>query len=177
MSNLSPILSNTYTTEQLYSRLALLREALERYFFKGEAGDAGSASDAVRRFLAESGADDETKGAISGWSEEFINSFTADNLYDELQKLWDAADDLPRLTLYTSINLRGEPASKAGRWARENLDERIILDVHIEPSVIAGASFVWQGKHHDYSVRRLLRDKREEIKELVASTTAENGQQ
>lgn len=167
---LEQILSNTHTTEELYSRIALLREALEAYLFKGVANDAGSTAEGVRRFIAQSEADVETKEAVEEWGDDLFNAFTQDNLYEELQKLWDAADDFPRLTLYVPINLHGESAASVGKWARGNLGERVILDIHIEPSVVAGATFVWQGKSYDYSVRKLLRNKREEIKQLVSDS-------
>jgi len=44
-----------------------------------------------------------------------------------------------------------------GAWVKKNLGQNIILDISVNPNLIAGAQIVWNGKYKDYAyVQRLL---------------------
>lgn len=44
-----------------------------------------------------------------------------------------------------------------GNWAKKNLGEDVILDINIDPKLIAGAQIIWNGKYQDHAyVQRLL---------------------
>ena len=36
-------------------------------------------------------------------------------------------------------------------WVKKNLGEDVILDISVNPNLIAGAQIVWNGKYQDYS--------------------------
>ena len=36
-------------------------------------------------------------------------------------------------------------------WTKKNVAEDVILDINIDPKLVAGAQIVWKGKYQDYS--------------------------
>jgi len=75
----------------------------------------------------------------------------------------------PLLTLYVPTVLPPKEVENLGRWARENIRDGLFIDLHVDASVVGGCSFVWNGVHHDYSLKYYFEQNRNEIKHLVRS--------
>lgn len=44
-----------------------------------------------------------------------------------------------------------------GAWIKKNIGKDVIMDITVDPKIIAGAQIVWNGKYKDYAyVQRLL---------------------
>lgn len=42
-------------------------------------------------------------------------------------------------------------------WAKKNVAEDVILDINIDPAIVAGAQIIWNGKYQDHAyIQRLL---------------------
>lgn len=44
-----------------------------------------------------------------------------------------------------------------GAWIKKNIGEDVIMDINIDPNIVAGAQIAWNGKYKDYAyIQRLL---------------------
>ncbi len=158
-NNLSLILKHTYTKPDLHRRLRLVREYLEGKLFAG-------ASETLAGFLSANGATQEDVIEMAYWGDEFFTQFSRENVYAKLKVLADEANELPILSLYVSYEPNSYETGQLGEWCRKNVDPKLLLELHIDPIILGGCAFVWNGLYRDYSLGYYLRQKKSEIAEI-----------
>lgn len=137
---LNAVLKDTFTLNQLNSRLRTAKaQALKKFFGGG--------------------------GDVSSLPQELTQQFTKDNVYkifDDLDKL---IQKIPVLTIYLTFEPDDGVISQIGTFARKTYSTNIILDTKLDPALIAGCALIWKGRKRDYSLRAKIEEKKGEILE------------
>ena len=146
---LGTILKDTYSLSQLKYRLRVLKTYLLRIFF-------GSTS--------EVNISAEDLNWLKTLPQEFYQKFTKDNVYQFFSEFDDAAHNLKILTLYLSFEPDNTILSQIGSFARKAFNfPTLLLDVKLDPRLIAGTALSWKGVYKDYSLRSQLALKKREL--------------
>ncbi|PIS14643.1 hypothetical protein COT64_01590 [Candidatus Shapirobacteria bacterium CG09_land_8_20_14_0_10_39_12] len=69
-----------------------------------------------------------------------------------------ALAELVVLDLTVAVKLSPAFLAKIGRWLREEINQKVILDIKVDPSIIAGAIVSYGGKYRDLSAGRGLEE-------------------
>ncbi|MBI5358376.1 hypothetical protein HZB69_01975 [Candidatus Amesbacteria bacterium] len=56
---------------------------------------------------------------------------------------------------YLNLTLAYEPTriniNTYSAWVKKNVGENVVLDINVDPNLVAGAQIVWNGKYKNYS--------------------------
>lgn len=170
-SLLQRILLHTYTKSDFYRTLDVVQEYLEHAFYNTDDTDDSNHTERLVRY-AESQGDVLVAEHLAGWGEPVLSIFTRENLYEKLKELKEEFEGLPEMVLYTPVQFGKEEVVIIGAWCRENLDRNIVLSMQVEPTVVGGCAFVWNGAYYDFSLDYFLEKKKEEITHLIRSSDA-----
>lgn len=154
---LAVILKETYSLSQLKHRLRILKSNLLQTFF-GETHLEGGPG------LLPGGISPEDLNWLKSLPREFYQKFTRDNVYKIFSDLDDTAHNLKILTLYLSFEPDNGALSQIGSSARSTFGlPALLLDIKLDPSLIAGTALSWKGVYKDYSLRWQLALKKREL--------------
>lgn len=159
---LSTMLSNTYTKMGLLRRLRLLRTYLEQSFFAKN-------SQSVKAFLKEKGESDSDIEAMDAWGAAFYKGFTQKGFYKAIDGLRKDVDSLPAVSLFVPFDAPEEEVEKLGKWCRDHVDKKAILDVRQEPSLGLGCAIAWNGMYRDFSLHHYLSKNKGAVMEVINS--------
>jgi F0F1-type ATP synthase delta subunit len=56
---------------------------------------------------------------------------------------------------------------KLGKWFKDNLSPTALLDLKVDEKLIGGISFVWKGIKHEYSFKKMVQKKKDQILEIM----------
>lgn len=157
---LPQLLTTTHTTAQWQTNMSRLRGMLEGRFFQPE-----TSSDKSQLLFSD-----------TTLPEEFLSSFTKENMYDRLKEIEDLGQSLPRLFLTVALELPEEKVAELGRWARENIAKNLLLDLKQDHSLLAGCVFTWQDREHNYSLRQALTNSQDLIANALHSSLTKEGE-
>lgn len=143
------ILKKTYTKSDYIRRVNQIRAYLEARFYKNY---LKSFSD----YLFEQLVPLHDHDAIGHLDEHFFNLFTQDNFYPLLNSLTESIKSIPVLTLYLPVIIDNSLIAKLCLWFRANLHPELIMEVHCNPNLVAGAAYVWNNQYHDLSLRNFF---------------------
>jgi hypothetical protein len=160
------ILSNTFSRQAADHRIALLKAFLEDTVYSGAYSQPSL--EVLQGYLADH-ADEETAQAMAAWGEQFYGDLTADTMYDTVHGIEDALAQSPQVVLYVPVRLPEASLEHIGTWFRESIQQRTLFEVHVDPSVIGGCGFIWNGHYYDYSLSRLLHERRDDIAETLST--------
>ena len=146
---LSTIVSNTYTRSDLRRRISLIRNYYETQLF----GTKGIEEDIS--------ADDKT------WLETVVkntSSVTKDTITQVFTDVEEESEKLPFLSVFIPIDLPADEIDRLARSIREDYGKNsLILDLRIDPLLIAGCALAWGGVYRDYSIRQSIQNRKDEI--------------
>ena len=165
-NNLDIIISNTYTIESLHFRMSLLKEFLEDFFFS-EKENNETRMERFKKFLEVQDVDEHTFKDLSSLQEDFLESFTPENMYKIIEEILKEADRLPLVVLHVPVSLPFENIKGIGEWLRENVRENIMLRLKVDYNSVGGCAIAFQGKYYDFSLRYFMREKRKDIFKLI----------
>jgi len=155
------ILQTTYTRADYLKNLTLIRKYVESRIFKNYSGK-------FTDFLLEAKVSRHDRDAISHFDDHFFNFFTRENLYPLISGLTEKLKSLPALTLYLAVMIDDYLIDELGLWFRKNFHPELILEVRINPSLLAGAAFVWKNHYHDLSLHHFFKMKEEIINKIIS---------
>ncbi|KKR80568.1 MAG: hypothetical protein UU73_C0007G0023 [Candidatus Daviesbacteria bacterium GW2011_GWA1_41_61] len=148
---LNLILTSTFTRVQALRRLRTLREVVIRKFF----------SQANTPSLKE--ASGEEAGWISSLPADFFKGFNDKNIYQLFNTIEEEIKNIRPLTIFVPVDLPQEETEKLGKHLRSAYGEKFMMDLKIDPSLIAGARLIWNGLARDYSLRQRITDNQQTI--------------
>lgn len=144
---ISSMLTNTFTTDALVERIALMRIYFGKRLF------AGSENIPIREVLAGT-CSEHTLKALEEWMRAFTESALSPLLvYEALDAIEEDLAGVPALTLYVPVRFDDAQVAGFGRWFRENLQPNMLLTLHVDPLVVGGCAFVWHDVYYDFSLR------------------------
>ncbi len=154
---LSIILKDTYSLSQLKHRLRVLKNNLLQTFF-GETHLEGGPG------LLPGELSPEDLNWLKSLSPQFYQNFTKDNVYQIFSDLDSSSLKLDTLTLYLSFEPDDITLSQIGSFARKTSNSpSLLLDIKLDPRLIAGTALSWKGVYRDYSLRAQLATKKQEL--------------
>lgn len=74
----------------------------------------------------------------------------------------DITRKLPMVVITLATVLPKEEVEHLEQWFHRNVHPRVLLDIHIDPKLIGGCRFIWQGLEGDFSLRKRFRKKTED---------------
>lgn len=146
---LTAILNDTFSITQYKTRVRLLKSNLLKTFFGGE-NETSFPSPQELNWL-------------KSLPENFYQKFNKDNVYQILSDLDKEIAKLPILTILLTFEPDEVTFSSLGMFARKIFGPSLMLDIKLDPRLIAGAALIWNGVYRDYSLRAKIEEKKVEI--------------
>jgi len=152
---LAIILKDTFSSTQFKTRVRLLKSNLLKSFF---------GSNAQNQDTSEGLPATQDLSWLKSLSESFYQKFNKDNVYNIFSSIEKLSANLPVLTMYLTFEPDSITLNQLGASTRQTFNSpSLLLDIKIDPNLIAGCALVWQGVYKDYSLRSKLEEKKAEI--------------
>lgn len=145
---LSIFLKDVYTKEEALRKFDILEDFLLKKFFEKEEKPLPS--------------------ALKNLPKEFLGKFNIENVVSLLRDLEDSIEKKEPLILYLPFLFPEEELKKIGDFVKKKIDESTILEFREDKSLIGGCALVWHGKYKDFSLKKLIKEKRKEIFEIFS---------
>jgi len=123
---------------------------------------------------AKAGSNTPTEAAISGTFAEFLeqNKLTFDGSNERsalIKQLQLLKEKVPVIHMTFAVKADAESLQKLVAWVRESIHPQAVIEVGLQPALVAGVYLRTPNKVHDLSVRALLAGRHEPlVKELEA---------
>lgn len=154
------VLENTFTTDDLSERLALLKAYLQLRLF----GDDADRKHSLESFFTEQSVPNATQHALKEWLDVFDErKLTLKTVYDSLDDVEEEVKGIPQVTLYVPKVLSNESYGKLCTWFRTNVQQNLLLSVRVDVAVTGGCGVVWNNVYHDLSFRYFMRKHKKDI--------------
>lgn len=85
-----------------------------------------------------------------------VNLDSAAEVVAFLQKLTEAITTLPVVTITLAFSPRADLVTSISQWFTMNFGRLVILDIKVDPTLMAGSVVSFNGKRKDYSLRHQL---------------------
>ncbi len=163
---INTVLQDTYTTDELTERVALMREHYGALTFTpSEAGRT------VRDRYANK-LDTFTLGVLSGWEDTFrTEKLAPKELYEAMDSIEQEVSTIPSVVLYLPVHFSPEHIAGFGKWFRENTKPNLLLTVRTDSRVSGGCAFIWNDKQYDFSLRYFLKRHRVRLVAMITKNT------
>jgi len=155
---LATILKDTYSLSQLKHRLRILKSNLLKTFFGGitSTSEESKPTSEVTH--------PEDSNWLKSLPQSFYQQFNKDNVYQIFSDLEKMTTNLPILTMYLAFEPDEATLNQLGTFVRQTFNfPLLLLDIKINPNLIAGTALVWKGIYKDYSLHAKIEEKRNEI--------------
>ncbi|MCR4305577.1 MAG: F0F1 ATP synthase subunit delta [Candidatus Daviesbacteria bacterium] len=169
---LAAILKDTYSLTQYKHRVMILKAHLVQSFFGGGPtlhlpGEGQvTASTHLEGVASEVNLGGQDTAWLNSLPESFYKQFTKDNVYDIFSNLEKQSNTLQVLTLYLTFEPDDATLNQIGTRARTAFGfPALVLDIKLNPNLIAGTTLSWKGRMRDYSLKAKLEEKRQELSE------------
>jgi len=151
------MLENTYTTDDLIERLALMRAYYSKRLFSG-------GTDATLGEVIGNSCTPDTLQALSLWLEKFQkDDISPLMVYEALDTVEEDIGGIPSVMLYVPIRFSHEHVVRFGRWFRENVQPNILLTMRTDPRMAGGCGLVWNSTFYDFSLRYSIHQHRDDV--------------
>jgi F0F1-type ATP synthase delta subunit len=160
------VLESSFVKADVFRRTRIVREYLEQRFYSpGEKKD-------LKDFLTHTNVSEDDTHVMHEWGDTFFNSFTKENAYELLEKVNGHVKDLPTINLYVPVSLEPAEIAKLGGWFRQNVDKKILIELHVESSTLGGCALAWNGVYVDYSLKHYLHKRMDAVRKVLTDYTA-----
>lgn len=123
-------------------------------------------------YEADAGFDSTLKSKVRSWVSTAIKNDLAANQIgqkDYLEGLKKRLAGLKVLTLILAFEPTDVSIDKFIFFARENIDNDIILETQFDPKILGGVIIIFQGRYKDFSLKKILTSEFEKRKgELIS---------
>lgn len=150
---LEVILQDTFTKNLALKRVAALRNHLVNKLFKASESKAG-------KNITE---DPEITTWVLNLNPETLHGITASNVYKTFDNLEASIKLGEPLILYLPYELPAEEIMKIGYRLRADYGLQFLMDIQIDPNLIAGCALSYKGIYKDFSVKQKILDNKKEI--------------
>lgn len=144
---LNIILNDTFTQTGLKHNLLILRAFLSQKIFGSRAQFAPN-----------------DLNWLNALPENFYQQFNSQNTYQLLEELTREAQKITPLVLYLAFEADEGTAAQICSFARQTFQKPVLLlDIKVNPLLIAGCSLSWRGIYKDYSLKSKIDARKDEI--------------
>lgn len=148
---LNTILKDTFSLSLLKHRLNILKTNLIKTFFGSNTEELSLSA--------------EDLNWLKSLPLSFYQQFNKDNVYKIFSDLETEIVKLKVLTMHLTFEPDEATLGQIGIFARKTFDPILLLDIKLNPSLIAGTALVWKGTYRDYSLLAKIEEKKPEILE------------
>ncbi len=142
---LTTILKDTFTLHQLKNKLNVLKTYLSQTFFGGVGSGGFDAEDLVW---------------LKSLPPTLLQSFNKDNLTQVFTDFDKQINSLKVLTMYLTFEPDKDSLAAIGTKVRTAFPGVSLIDLKIDPTLIAGPAFVWHGIYKDFSLKASIEAKK-----------------
>jgi hypothetical protein len=144
----SSILATVYTPEDLRRRIELIKAVVQSKVYGNGASQVSPEEQA--------------------WLDKNVDLTTVSekNIKEVVAELETQASKTPTLELFLPFHIPPAEFEKVARKVRSDFGT-LLLNVKLDPALIAGAALAWRGIYKDYSLRKKLKDQQERMKTLA----------
>jgi hypothetical protein len=154
---ISVMLENTYTTDDLVERLALMRRYYGSRLFSG-------GTETVLRDMLSGACEPHTLEILESWQAAFKKQAISPLVvYEALDAIEEDLGGVPSVTLYVPVRFSAEHVERFGKWFRANVQPNILLSLRTDARTAGGCSFVWKDTYYDRSLRYFMHVRRDAI--------------
>ena len=149
---LNIILKDTFSLAQFKHRLRILKSNLLKTFFGGE-------SENLKPILST-----QDLNWLKSLPDNFYQKFNKENVYGIFSDLEKIGSGLPILTMHLTFEPNDETLNQLGSFTRKTFNlPSLILDIKLNPDLIAGVALSWKGLYKDYSLKSKIEARKEEM--------------
>lgn len=149
MDTLATILKDTYSLTQLKHRARILKSTILNAIFNNNQPPTYPPSDL---------------NWLKSLPQDFYQKFNKDNVYNIFTELEQKTTKLNTLTIYLSFEPDETALTQIGTYSRKLFGfPTLLLDIKINPNLIAGTALVWKGILRDYSLKAQIEAKKGDI--------------
>lgn len=152
------ILRSSFTQNEAIRKLTVLKDYLSSKIFGSEVTQSKWSE-----LLLE-----ENRAWFTGLDSAFLEQINAQNMETVFQEALSEIKKIEVLTIFTAIELPEEEVSAVAVYLRQTYGPNFLIDVSIDPNIIAGAVLTWKGVQKDYSLRQKINQNRKQILGLLA---------
>lgn len=146
------ILSQTHTLQQINRKVRFLREFInQKLYGSKEAITAAQSEDAI--YL----------DWIKSLEPTLLNQINQSNVSEVFNTLEKKIAELKVLIIYVAFDMPEKDLSPLGEYLKSNFGAEFVFDVRFDPNLIGGASLVWNGVYHDFSLKKSIEDNKQAI--------------
>jgi hypothetical protein len=147
----------SFTRADMLRRIRMVREYLEYKYFSSRA------STELADYLRDNQVSGYDSQALIAFGDAFYANFSRETAYTVIDGLVDKVKQYPVVTLYIPFEPTADDITKIGTWFRDEVDNTILLDLHVDSNLIGGCAFAYRGVYKDYTLRYYLTKRHEEI--------------
>jgi F0F1-type ATP synthase delta subunit len=145
--------TGTFTTADMRRRVKILSKSFFEYvFFKDS---TTIVLDSLQEYIVSKSSDSD-KNILFQVLPVAVAEINVSNIERYFTKLKEEIGLLEVLPLYLPTELPETEIFKISIWCRKQISPHILLDVHIDESVVGGCAFVHDNKYYESSFRRLI---------------------
>jgi hypothetical protein len=150
------ILKDSFTTAEALRRVRFLRDVSVNKLF---------GSNDTQAILKNLPASDHAW--LNSLGDGVYQQFNQDNVYKFFKEAEKAIKEIQPLTVFLPFEIPPEEAARLGNTLRRSYGNNFLLEIKLDPSLIAGAAFTINGMYKDYSLRKRIDDNRQQILEAI----------
>lgn len=158
---LAAITEQTFSRAELVYRLDVIREFLEFTYFAQ--GDTASIDDPIESFAELKRKPAADIAFLRSLSPTLLAQFDRNTFYAVLDQAAKELEHRKTLSLTVPVRLARADLRAIGMWARESVDQSVMLDIDIDSSIIAGCRIVWNSQLYDFSLDHYLAAHQDEL--------------
>lgn len=161
------ILLHSYTKTHAQRCLYLFRKALESILF----AEKQASKEITESFLqyVKSTVAEEERFFFLGWSTSFLSSLTQENFSKLLSETEEKLNAIMTIPVWVAYTPGQEIEKKIHVFLSQKIKQDFFVIFNLDEDSIGGFIFEYRGEVFDYSLRKVVRDKKEEIEKIVSA--------
>lgn len=145
------IQNNSYTISQIRRRIRVLKNYLTNQYFS-QAFD-----------LSQISSHNSDIAWIKSLDQNILSSINSSNLNEVFDQLETEVKRINVLTVYLPVDFDEDQQNQIGLYVQNNFSQKPLIDIKLDPTLIAGCALVWNGIYKDYSLRKRIQDNKEKL--------------
>jgi len=100
---------------------------------------------------------------VANFDKKALSMITPQNIYATFETLEKDIKTIEPLILYLPYELPDEEISQIGTKLRADYGNKFLIEVNIDPNLIAGCALSFKGIYKDYSIKQKIADNKQQI--------------
>jgi hypothetical protein len=165
--------TTSFTVEDVYHRLGLVRRFFEQVYFSGS-----DVSETLEDFLTAVEVPADAAKALASWSRDWLADLDPSFFHERFEAVRERLQKIPTVMLSVPVALGVEEREAVGNWVRAHVATQgtaesrqgrlgVLVDLVVDPRAIGGCRIVVGGRYGDFSFRYFSEQNREQLIEAL----------